>query len=348
MGIFLVVAGHAFGAACHLTTGTTQQIMMGVYKYIYAFHMPFFFFIAGVTFRSHEPFAAFCKKKAFRLLIPYFVFGLLSLGLFCLLADIGYQHLTAESTTTFYTDKKPLSPPLLLLNLLIGGYFQHGFVYNSVLWFIPVLFAAQMILYPVDRCRQRRWLVFVAVAAFPVGWWIRCRLGTPLPLGLGLAFYYLPYLAAGRLLGNHPVLPVGLSPFRQQTIAIGMLVIGGILAYFNPMQYQSAITYEAVNMAVAFLCIFAWTSLCQVFTLKLPYATLIGSSTLGIMLLHKYPLLFFQNFFLPTRFFFRQSAGIVVPACLIVSLLALFLSLLACQLIRRICPWTLGEDATRK
>lgn len=65
IGIILVVAGH-----CNLPES--------IRNYIYLFHMPLFFFVSGYLFpKSINSTKEFLKKKAQRLLYPYFVCGLL-------------------------------------------------------------------------------------------------------------------------------------------------------------------------------------------------------------------------------------------------------------------------------
>ncbi len=78
IGIILVVIGHAFPDSTQLVSGSFSYIL---YRMIYSFHMPFFFFVSGlvsagivgVSGRSEK--VSQIKKKAMRLLIPYFVIG---------------------------------------------------------------------------------------------------------------------------------------------------------------------------------------------------------------------------------------------------------------------------------
>ena len=70
-GIILVVLGHS-------NPGTTQPVIAaGLHKYIYSFHMPLFMAISGFLFTYHGgvrgTYTKFIKKKAVRLLIPYFI-----------------------------------------------------------------------------------------------------------------------------------------------------------------------------------------------------------------------------------------------------------------------------------
>jgi len=77
IGILLVVIGHVFGPP--------------VSKLIYTFHMPLFFFVGGYLSRPQTNPLGFSGRKASQLLVPYFVFLVLFLGIQSLiaLADAG-------------------------------------------------------------------------------------------------------------------------------------------------------------------------------------------------------------------------------------------------------------------
>ena len=78
LGIILVVFGHAIVPEIR----NTSNIFMNIYKYIYIFHMPLFFFISGYVFEiNKEKYSdkkLFIKKKAQNLLIPYLTFSIIS------------------------------------------------------------------------------------------------------------------------------------------------------------------------------------------------------------------------------------------------------------------------------
>lgn len=79
IAVFLVILGH-----------------MGIPyfgKYITSFHMPLFFFLSGVTFSVKDSFSEFVRKKAMRLLVPYFC-----LGIPCIISS--YYSRAAEGTLT--------------------------------------------------------------------------------------------------------------------------------------------------------------------------------------------------------------------------------------------------------
>ena len=117
IAIVLVVAGHADFGIFDLG---------GLFPY-YSFHVAVFAFISGYFYREQAQEAPFSylKKKACRLLLPYFgwnlVYGLL------------VQVLRAKG----FNIGSPIGIRTLLIEPFLGG---HQFGLNFASWFVPMLF----------------------------------------------------------------------------------------------------------------------------------------------------------------------------------------------------------------
>jgi fucose 4-O-acetylase-like acetyltransferase len=170
VGIILVVVGHTLRGL-----EKTPVHVPGwefVDAWIYAFHMPLFFFLAGlfVERSCRGLLGPFVADKARRILWPYFVWTLL---------QEGFRHLTGASAS--------------------GGPGVWTIIYRPVMqfWFLYVLFLL-LVLYAVWRKAGGSWKVFVALAfalnislAFGVGYG---------PWGVIYQMWiYIPYLALGIL-----------------------------------------------------------------------------------------------------------------------------------------------------
>mgnify|MGYP003374954817 FL=1 len=87
IGILLVVLGHAMKQ-----TGMTDQLTAGLIQLIYSFHMPLFFVLSGfvsvkiLDYGKKEEIFPYIRNRAIRLLIPYFVMGILYMPLKFLLS----------------------------------------------------------------------------------------------------------------------------------------------------------------------------------------------------------------------------------------------------------------------
>ncbi len=203
IGILFIVLGHLAGAAVHLSHDMTQAFFAGVYKYFYAFHVPLFFVVAGMTFKKQD-WGRFLKNKFLRLLIPYFVFGLFSAIVYSFCSSSSAELLNATDTTGYYRSKtEGVSFCTQLLNLLLGGFIPNGFVGNSVLWFLPALFTVELTAQVLVRLRCSLipgWTlgVLFLIGSFSCFVWIN----TPrLPWSLHTIPKYLPYFILGAFIG---------------------------------------------------------------------------------------------------------------------------------------------------
>lgn len=122
LAIVMIVAGHA---------GYDILTVGGLFPY-YSFHVPLFLFISGYFYRGEEEEKPllYLKKKAKRLLLPYFVWNLIyGLIAWALRAFCGFSMGEAVSLKTLF-----VSP-------FLNGY---QFIYNYAAWFVPVLFVIEM------------------------------------------------------------------------------------------------------------------------------------------------------------------------------------------------------------
>lgn len=118
------------------------------YRFIYSFHMPLFFILAGyfvkdITFSLKE-FGVFTKKNAIRLLVPYFV------TMFVLSAYGLWQAVAKENINLF------LRP--LLSTFWMGADEWHtsfGIISVNALWFIIALFWTRTLFYLILWSIQR-------------------------------------------------------------------------------------------------------------------------------------------------------------------------------------------------
>ena len=116
LALILVVLGHT------LRTGIVRNM-------IYAFHVPYFFFISGLVADKELSVKSICKE-AKRILIPYYSFGLISIAVYGALGSIAASNFNMGTDSTWENIGK-----------LIYGYSNLKF--NAPLWFLPALFVAR-------------------------------------------------------------------------------------------------------------------------------------------------------------------------------------------------------------
>ena len=126
VGMFLIVLGHA------LQTGFIRQV-------IFSFHVPFFFFLAGLTYKREANIFQFLKKKVKGLLIPYWVWGTISIVVFL---GVGCFLRMEEASTGVIKN---------IWGLLYANPRTELMWWNRPLWFIPCLFASLIIVDILER-----------------------------------------------------------------------------------------------------------------------------------------------------------------------------------------------------
>ena len=121
IGILLVILGHSHSSNWTAFSGTVLEKTI---EFIYTFHMPLFFFIAGFLFINSSRlenvgYGVWIKQKALKLLIPYVVLSLIAM--------LPKGLLTGHFDNVLYV--------LLQPRLGVWGHF----------WFIPVVFLLYVI-----------------------------------------------------------------------------------------------------------------------------------------------------------------------------------------------------------
>lgn len=111
IGIILVVIGH-------------MGINSAIFRFIYAFHMPLFFFISGITYKEKRT-----VDNLKTLILPYAVGGLVPLALYAVFNRYGWLDIVND------------------LRGLVGGCSADGFYFtpNPALWFLPCMFMLRFI-----------------------------------------------------------------------------------------------------------------------------------------------------------------------------------------------------------
>jgi fucose 4-O-acetylase-like acetyltransferase len=122
LAIIMIVAGHA---------GYNILTVGDLFPY-YSFHVPLFMFISGYFYRRQEEDAplAYLKKKARRLLLPYFIWNLF----YGLLA-------WALRTWAGFSMGEAVTLKSLFVEPFLHGY---QYIYNFAAWFVPVLFLIEV------------------------------------------------------------------------------------------------------------------------------------------------------------------------------------------------------------
>lgn len=194
--------------------------------YIYAFHMPLFFFLSGFLHKD-APTGALVFKMARRLLIPFAFFLL-----------IGYLYFVISSMS-WRQD--------IIRGSIRGIILGKSILANDILWFLLALFLVRIIgnffiLYPKTSCLPTL-LLFVVFYLSKRNW-----------LYLGSAFMGLPFYLAGHY-GKKAVQTVCQSRFRL-LIAVASLGVSALLTTINGRVSMMATTFGHTGFGMSDIVIF--------------------------------------------------------------------------------------------
>lgn len=249
IGIILVVYAHALrgqvvsGAFDPAWHADTQDAV------IYAFHMPLFFFLAGL-FAQHsirKPTHDFLREKAVTIVYPYFLWSIVSVSLAMLAAGAVNNAVSNNA----------------ILNLWAEPVFQY--------WFLYALFICHLITL-VTRADWRITAVLCGVSALGL---------VPPSFGMGwLAMNYYVYFGLGILFAPY-LLSVRVSNSAAMLVAAAsILIFAASFVVTFPLPYRALVVGRAVlgvsaTLSIAMLCA-PWSR----------WLTVLGTASMAIYVLH--------------------------------------------------------------
>jgi acyltransferase len=266
-GIALIVIGHVF---------STQAPSL-FYHYLYAFHVPLFFFVAGVTLGfGRDGFSQFVRKKTRTLMLPYGVYALL--GYFFYLAGYALTTAMGQQLEQF---RYGLWGPLLGV---LWGTVGSGNLVNSPLWFLPALFWASLLTHEIN---ERLPSVAARLAAIAILGALGCLLAerVELPMSMGPALIALPFMQAGYM---HKAWSGLLNRGVGTWLIVGLAAAVFAASPVNGFSMQSAtvIGNPYLFYTFAFAGITLTAALLQMPMLRSRWLSSLGQYSLAIMVIH--------------------------------------------------------------
>lgn len=347
--IFLVVLGHVVGPNAHLTAANVCGFYEAFYCVIYSFHMPAFFFLAGMTFKmSNDSFLSFVVKKFNRLMVPYYAFGIMSLIIF-MVAYSKFQG-SIGGIDAYYARKAELDWVWLCVGLLHGGQWPNGegLRMNAALWFLPCLFSTEIVFYWLNRILpSRRVVKFGLIVACALLAFVMVKKGCVYwPLGLNKVPYYLIFLIAGNMIGL-------LKDWNMQGCKQILSIVGCLVGMFfftvavGTMLDLSTMYYSSTWFSIFLIAAFVGIGLSIIFAQLIRIGLLreLGVLSLGIMVTHKFFLLGVQ-FGMPWIRKLLAESNILTSLFItfLVALLATGGAWFGSRIIMYFAPYLLGKS----
>ena len=315
IGIFLIVLGHT------LTFGNLR-------KFVYAFHVPLFFFLSGICFSKKDN-ITFLKKKIKSLYFPYIIMSIISILIYSFMGK--------------YMDK---GTSFNIWNNIFGMIYANpnleNMQWNQPLWFLPCLFMQLFIINILENIinnnKYKQIIRVLFVIVLTILGYILSAMKIYLPLQLEAAMCMMIFTYLGILIKeNKERLKASklckiLTSKRYLYVVFLIVTIGlcSLLVYNNETisvmqdKYGHYVMYFVVSI-LRIINIMIISKIINKIWKKQNIISYIGQNTLIILLLHKFPILFFQyicplikNILNKSDTFFNNILAIVIAIIVIV------------------------------
>lgn len=323
----------------------------GAFKiFLYTFHVPCFFFISGFVFKTcHQGFSSFLRKKVKNILIPYYIFSVISILLYQLIGDTAAEILQAAPGHSGILPN--------LLGMLYGNSKKGYMRWNLPLWFLPCLFAVYILFYGVARLLEknsgRPWLLLVPPLFFAAAGALNTKYLHiyNMPFAVETAVNMLVFFSAGYacrqlaqtgracallcvLQKKRVLLYVPAAVFAALCVAVSEQ--NGLVDYGMDSYHHLGLFYVGAAAGILFII-----SLSAAIGSCLKFLTYMGQRTLPILIMHKFPILFFQMVVPFTRVMLAEDR---FSAALLVTAATIMLCLIADRVLRKIAPFAVGAS----
>ena len=327
----LIVFGHTIGYSPALRPLTI---------YLSSFYVPLFFVVSGYLFdpNPQESILAFMRRKAMQILIPYYIFALLSLMPFFLFSG---------EVQTVLSSHQDIHNPLIhcLLHVFYASGHNGGLAQNSPLWFLPcyyVVIVLAKLAYGKVHVENKYTSTGLALLFLFIGYIVYRQFNYPMPYGLETALIMVYFFFLGRQVR---VLHWGLQKITPYMTLV-FLVLGYVFHLFNGkiscmnnnygesfVAFVAAATCTAIGYLTLFRCL-----------RPLPLLSTIGVHTIPFLVMHKMPIVFFQAKVAATSHLLRFGTG---PEQLFTAIAVAAITMCLCWLVYRVLvhwvPWAFGE-----
>lgn len=239
-----------------------------------------------------------------------------------------------------------------IVTMLYGNSKPDVMKYNLPLWFLTCFFVVSILAYLVEHTYRKYGNVARYTALFICGIsniYFSKYENIALPWHFETALSMLVWFVIGILMKEHSVCLTRIlhikNKYIMKSFPIVFIALGGGIALLNTRtlgvrnEHYGVIPVYYVAAALGVIG-FVELSLCVKKCRLLEY---IGKKSMALLVLHKFPILFFQEFFTPIARILDEPDSIPGLVCgTLVLIITVFSILLIEKVIDRFLPWTLG------
>jgi len=250
LGIVAVVLGH---------------ITSPLSVFIFSWHMPLFFTIAGFFVKFDASLKEFIVKDFKRLMVPYFIFAMIALG-----AETFKRIALQRESLDYFKELQGIFIWMDMQSLL--------HTYAFVLWFLPALFFARITLVFINHYIRNISMQFIIISVlFASSFYIN------LPFGLDNAMNALFFVFIGSVFFRF---------YQESTIlySLPLLLLGMYFVFGVPLLDMASKSYGSVFITIcwALAIMGSFILMLKYFNYQNKILTLWGGNTMLLFIVHPY------------------------------------------------------------
>ena len=325
--IYAIVLGHTLRGATEL------------YQWLFSFHVPMSIMISGMVAGGHgQRFGPFAWRRFVRLMIPYYCFSLLSIGIYAVIGQ------TAEDAVG---GGRPLTVVQCLGGMLLANSKSGAMRWNTPLWYVPMFFVMSLMGYWTGRIRRGRDMALAAALSVGIGALVyESGPAVRLPFALETAACCLPFFLLGGLLHRACAVLKERGPIGKLALAAALILAGELLRRHNgPISVR---TDRYGNYVLFLLSALSSSSGFIVLSMLWPRGVrplnYVGRNTMSILLMHKFPIMLFVTILPVTK---RLAAAYPIVTSAAVAAVTVLMCLAADRIICLAAPWMVGKGRVR-
>lgn len=218
--------------------------------------------------------------------------------------------------------------------------------WNMPLWYIPMIFVLLLMAYWVFSKRDDlKWNILVLAVSSSVAIFFNEVIELPnLPFGLETAIYMFPFFTLGRVIGSIQGKLASVNPMSKVAIATICITAGTFMTIGNGQVSYNADSYGnhgfVYFLAMAMLLCIGFVIIATCILNGVKSINYVGKNTVGIMVMHKFPIMFFVGLFPLSK---RLIGTYPLAVSIVVATLSVVMCLVAFEIIYRVCPIVLGR-----
>lgn len=329
LGILFIVWGHV--------------LRIGHFRiYLYAFNVALFFFLLGYTFKYDSTLKEFLKKRFVRTMVPYYIWASISIIIFLLMGKFLSFDITNASVSLWKN----------LVGMLYANSRTIYMRWNLPLWFIPCMDLTLAMVWLVEYILQgqvrtnKNARMIVCVVFASVGLIMQQLIDIKFPFQFESAVLMAAFVELGLIFKEYKIIENCCSHKWSLFMCSMLLMVGILTAEINGN--AEVRSYHYGKYPILFLisaCFMTW-GVCLI-SCKIKSDTIlerIGRISFPILLMHKFPILFFQSVLPITKILLAKPDTVEGFLCsFAVSCITIAMCYIGTIIIEKIAPVIIGE-----